>query len=238
MSNINKLKLEEKEKSEGLSLKSEKRYIACYSLRHLYSTQNKIICDWIGTKLIEIGCGIGNFLTDLPEAYKIFGLEVTQEGARTTKKRVPFANIIVGDGHKLCIKSETVDTVVMRGVIHHLQNPKEVFDEINRILSPTGRLIIFEGNPKSLYRKFVLGFVDMFGIEHETSQFEHLSRDEIISLLGDGYNINKCDTVNGLFAPLAYNGVGGENLWKILDRISSMFKNCFGWWNLVVCEKK
>lgn len=238
MSNIKNLKLKEKEKSEGLSLKSEKKYISRYSLRHLYSVQNKLIINEIkGPKLLEIGCGIGNFLIDANGVDKIFGLEVSLEGARISKKRVPFANIIVGDGHKISIKSESIDTVIMRGVIHHLQNPKGVFEEADRILSTDGRLIIFEGNPKSVYRKFVLGFADLFGIEHETSQFKHISEEDIVSLLGDGYNI-RSKTINGLFAPLAYNGIGGKNVWKILDYISLIFKNSFGWWNFIVCEKK
>ncbi|MBS3175939.1 class I SAM-dependent methyltransferase [Candidatus Woesearchaeota archaeon] len=44
--------------------------------------------------------------------------------------------------NKIPFQNEQFDYVTMVAVIEHLKNPKEVIDEINRILKPNGLLII------------------------------------------------------------------------------------------------
>lgn len=50
---------------------------------------------------------------------------------------------IVGDAHKLPLKSKSVDSVILKAVLEHVRNPFTVVGEVRRILKPKGKLLIW-----------------------------------------------------------------------------------------------
>jgi SAM-dependent methyltransferase len=173
---------------------------------------------------------------------------VTAANQRLAKIEGDNVKAIVGDAedleHIIADQDEfnQFTNVVMRGVVHHLRHPKKIFQKIFNILPSGGKLIILEGNASSIYRKVTLGFADLIGVQHEASQYPHIPPADMALLLKEtGFAKTDIGYVSGVFAPLAYLGVGGAFFWKIADWIDSLAASVaphfFGWWFLLKADK-
>jgi len=105
-------------------------------------------------KVLEIGCGKGYLLNELKKEgiYECFGIEPS-----------PTASKFAMENFGLNIKNELFngksaftflfDVVILVDVIEHLNNPREVFNNIRRVLKPGGIVIVSTGNINSLNYK-------------------------------------------------------------------------------------
>jgi len=218
-----------------------------YSAYRMYSEQNATIINHLGKQdiLLEIGAGIGNFLADATRAdgqfSSVHALDVSLETAIIASKNIPkIKSYILGQAEKLPYEDNSFDGVTARGVIHHLENVKTAIKEIYRVLKPGGKLVIFEGNPASGFRRIALGFADFLHMKHEDTQFRHLYPEEMRHLLFDFKDV-KMEHINGLLAPLAYIGIGNKPVWELLFKIRGFFEKTvpksFDWWLLWTATK-
>jgi ubiquinone/menaquinone biosynthesis C-methylase UbiE len=212
----------------------------------MFGEQNRLLLQAVGqtSRLLDVGCGIGNFLVDAidaPSVARVFGLEVSIENARIAQSvtcgEVP---IVLAPTECLPFRDESFDGVVARGVLHHLSDPDTAIRELHRILKPGGRLVVLEGNPASWYRRAVLGLADVCRVPHEDTQYRHLNPREIAQFLGR-FGRSRALPVSGLFAPLAYAGLGGPRSWSLLDRVTRglvrAWPSGFDWWLLWIADK-
>jgi len=134
------------------------------SLYKLYFTQNKnYFCRIIfspikfmlrsaiikkNKKLLDIGCGSGQFLYEMKE----LGLDVhgVEPGEFDETERL---NIKKGDLIKVRYPDNYFDIITMNHVLEHLNNPIETIKEIKRILKPGGAFIVGVPNTSSLANK-------------------------------------------------------------------------------------
>lgn len=223
------------------------KFTTRYSIWRMLTDQNRMLLDSAGTgaRLLEVGCGIGNFLVDAvrdPRPFnRVHAVEVGLETARIARSQAGRAgSVLLAPGEALPYRDCCFDAVVARGVLHHMADPAAAIREMFRVLHPGGRLVILEGNPASIYRRVLLGLADLLRIPHEDTQYRHLYPAEIAERLAIFSQI-RSRAVNGLFAPLAYVGVGGERLWNVLSRLTravqAWMPNRFSWWLLWVAEK-
>ncbi len=214
-------------------------------LKYLFQRHNREIISVIerkslssSTRLLEIGCGFGDFLLEANKLIKnIVGVDLSFEQLVLASKYSSLHNkILAAEGSKLPFSNCSFDFVVMKGVVHHLRAPKNVFREVKRVLKAKGVLIIFEGNPCCLYRKIVLSLADILNIKHESSLFPHLSGREIADILNQQEFETKIFHISGLFAPLGLLGIGTRKIWYFLNRIDGCLNNIsfFGWYNLII----
>lgn len=97
----------------------------------------KDVIDPTATPILEIGVGTGRFSEKLNIMY---GLEPSGSMGLIAKNRG--ISIIRGLGEAIPVKASTFRTVVMITVICFLDNPKETFQEVYRILAEDGTLIV------------------------------------------------------------------------------------------------
>lgn len=99
--------------------------------------------DLRADRVLELGCGPGILLADIAQKYRfVVGLDVSPEMMEAARKLgVP---LVAGDGLALPFKGSSVDLVICRGVLHHLQKLQVAFAEIRRVLRPGGVLIFSE----------------------------------------------------------------------------------------------
>jgi ubiquinone/menaquinone biosynthesis C-methylase UbiE len=104
-----------------------------------------------GEVVLDLGCGAG---TDLLIAAQMsgpggraIGIDMTTamlERARASATEMELGNVLLYEGliEALRLESASVDVVISNGVIDLVPDKEAVFDEIDRVLRPGGRLQI------------------------------------------------------------------------------------------------
>jgi SAM-dependent methyltransferase len=82
-------------------------------------------------KTLEIGGGIGNLKSYLPDVISTDIIKVAWLDLSCDAQALPFAN-------------ESFDTLIAMDVLHHIQNPICFFTEVQRVLKKEGRLVLLE----------------------------------------------------------------------------------------------
>ena len=104
---------------------------------------SKEVTQSVDGKIVELGSGIGNLKSVLPEAIC------------TDLFPNPWLDQ-VENAYDLSFKSNSVSNLVLFDVWHHLQYPGNALNEFKRVLKPGGRVILFEPYI-SLFGRLVFG---------------------------------------------------------------------------------
>lgn len=237
----------ELEGTDRLAREIAHRYERKVSIRMLYRRQSECILDYLRPhkirRLLDLGCGIGNFLLTAGEEHEhLYGIDPSRESLKTARKLVPKARLQAGLGAALPFRGDVMDAVVMKGVVHHLEDPTIVFREVRRALSPGGQLVILEGNRSSLYRRLVLGIADLVKYDHESTLFAHRTAEAMEGMLREAGLEPVCRRkISGLFAPLALAGFGGSRAWKaafaLEDLLQRRAPSLFSYYILLAARK-
>lgn len=131
-------------------------------LRRVYQQFYKLILAEIDLKaqgsIVELGSGIGNLKSVLPEAL------CTDLFANPWIDRVENA-------YMLGFSNESLSHLILFDVFHHLEYPGDAFREFLRVLKPGGRVIIFEPDIS------LLGWLVYGLLHHEpVSRFKPIKR--------------------------------------------------------------
>jgi ubiquinone/menaquinone biosynthesis C-methylase UbiE len=107
--------------------------------------ENRIIAD--------IGCGAGDdlLLYQKMGAKKVIGIEPSLKMLDQKKfdnKLEDGVEILAGEFENIPLASESVDFVTARFSFHHVENLKEAFEEVARILKSDGLFLIVTRNPE------------------------------------------------------------------------------------------
>jgi len=104
-------------------------------------------------KILDIGCGRGDFLNKLPSnRFQKFGVEINPQSAQIASSLG--LNIITGDIDQINFHSKNFDCVTMWHVFEHLPNPSKTIQQISKILKPNGLLIFTVPNCNSIGFKY------------------------------------------------------------------------------------
>ena len=104
-----------------------------------------------GGKVLDIATGRGGFVSRLAEELvdyeEITGIDnkaTCEEGFRQTFDDNPKIHFRLMDAHKLEYGDGSFDTVSVSNSLHHFSDPAAVLQEMLRVLSPGGRIIMAE----------------------------------------------------------------------------------------------
>jgi len=119
-----------------LHLEESKRYSA-YPWLHEAAEFDK----HAGERVLEIGCGTGSDLLQFAKHGAIAtGIDITGEHIRLARERVgDLARVCHGDGTDVPFPDQSFDYVYSHGVLHHLDQPRRMVEEIFRVLRTGGR---------------------------------------------------------------------------------------------------
>lgn len=111
-----------------------------------YNLFRKLCNPKKGSKILEIGCGDGEFTKRLIETKsKILGTDITPAVIERARNEIKGAKFIVDDAEKFSSKDSSIDIVCGISILHHV-NYLKAFEQCYRVLKKNGTLFFSEPN--------------------------------------------------------------------------------------------
>jgi 2-polyprenyl-3-methyl-5-hydroxy-6-metoxy-1,4-benzoquinol methylase len=94
-------------------------------------------------RLLEIGCGEGDFLVSAEsEGWHVTGVEYASAACARARQRLKNGEVRCGELPAANLAAEQFDLCVISDVIEHVRSPRDFLQEIHRVLKPGGTLFI------------------------------------------------------------------------------------------------
>lgn len=104
-------------------------------------------------KVLDIGCGVGDFLCLMEkQGWETIGIEPSEEAKEIAEKRLDHKVLKPEDFQNL--ETQSLDLITMWHVLEHVDDLKEEIHQIERVLKPKGRLVLALPNFKSYDAQF------------------------------------------------------------------------------------
>ncbi len=109
----------------------------------------RLVAPKKGMKILDLACGQGFFSEAfVREGAEVVGVDISSNLINIAKERVRGAKFFVSSADKLLfIPDHSVDAVVITLAIQNIQNISEVFREVKRALSPSGKMFLVLNHP-------------------------------------------------------------------------------------------
>lgn len=118
-------------------------YLTSQLLKHLSPKKDGLYLD--------IGCGTGNYTNEFQKrGYHFIGIDPSVEMLQKARDLNKHVNWQLGTAEKTNLDKEQVDGIIGTLTIHHWTNLTRAFSELNYILKPKGKLIIFTSTPEQM----------------------------------------------------------------------------------------
>ncbi|WJJ98747.1 class I SAM-dependent methyltransferase [Elizabethkingia anophelis] len=99
-----------------------------------------------GNKILDYGCGAGEFLNFIKTSYEIYGIEPNESARNAAKQKTGEANIKNSLSE---IEDYSLDAMTLWHVFEHIDNYEGFLEEVYKKIKPKGKLIIAVPNYKS-----------------------------------------------------------------------------------------
>lgn len=126
--------------------------------RRLINKITNLIGDTKGKKLLDIGCGTGEYLLAADEkGFDVTGIDIDKSITNFVSNKYNF-NMINSLLYEETFEESTFDVVVLSHVAEHLENPNKMIAIIHKILKPDGFFLMLSPNVNS----FVDDLMDIY----------------------------------------------------------------------------
>ena len=104
-----------------------------------------------GQKFLDIGCGTGNYTIKLHQkGLDFIGIDPSSKMLKIALSKSSDIDWQLGKVEKIPFENNSFDGAIATLTIHHWSNLQIGFNELFRVLKPTGRLVIFTSTPKQM----------------------------------------------------------------------------------------
>ncbi|MBA2447582.1 MAG: class I SAM-dependent methyltransferase, partial [Chloroflexi bacterium] len=105
----------------------------------LYLRRLRSLPDTAGGRLLEIGCGRGEFLLEArASGYDAFGLEISSHAATAANLRLGSERVSTGTVDTFSDAAEPFDVVAFADVVEHVRDPVHFLRRVHALLRPRG----------------------------------------------------------------------------------------------------
>lgn len=119
---------------------------------------SKLVRDVQPEKILDIGVCTGvfysNYLSEYLEKGSVYGIDIQQEFLDIAAQRGIHTSKINLDTEALPYENKNFDMVIADGILEHTLRPREMFQEMSRVLTPGGRLVVIVPNAVSSKRRW------------------------------------------------------------------------------------
>jgi len=118
-------------------------YLSEQLLRHLNPHKEGLYLD--------IGCGTGNYASAFQDkGFQFIGIDPSIEMLKKAQSQNKNIQLKIGSAEKTHLPQNSVDGIIASLTIHHWSNLTRAFSELEYILKPNGKIIIFTSTPKQM----------------------------------------------------------------------------------------
>tara|TARA_B110000977_G_scaffold184214_1_gene247625 strand:+ start:1211 stop:1867 length:657 start_codon:yes stop_codon:yes gene_type:complete len=105
-------------------------------------------------KLLEIGCGRGDFTNCFKrQGVDIIAIDHNEDPKKYLDKGIKFTVCNINN-EKIYLEDNSIDAIYSKSVLEHIANPDNFFKETARVLKPGGILITYTPDWESQYKHF------------------------------------------------------------------------------------
>lgn len=105
-----------------------------------------------GSRLLEIGSGLGHLVGQLEDSFLTYGLDVNHWAVRESKSVARETALQTGSAEALPFPDGAFGLVIIKHIVEHLPHPENALEEIARVTAPGGILILATPNLGSLLK--------------------------------------------------------------------------------------
>ena len=152
----------------------------------------RMLSPYLGKRILEIGCGIGNLTGFLAKQGKVLAVDVNPGYIREARRRL---KDVPGISYKkvnleknlFTLRSFRPDTVICVNVLEHILDDRRVLRECYRLLPPGGKLLLF-----------VPAFQFLFGsMDRSYGHYRRYSLRELKQVVGEAmFRVEYCRYLN------------------------------------------
>jgi len=105
----------------------------------------RVVKPEIGARVIEIGCGLGNFTRQLLDREAVLGVETDTDCLETWRARYPGLESIAADAADLPIEKLQrfrADSCVCLNVLEHIEDDRAALAGMAAVLPPGGKIVL------------------------------------------------------------------------------------------------
>lgn len=100
---------------------------------------------------LDIGCGTGNYTIELnKKGIRLVGIDPSEKMLSAAHKRSSSVVWKIGNSESIPLKDISVSGIIGTLTIHHWENLNKSFKELNRVLKPFGKLVLFTSTPEQM----------------------------------------------------------------------------------------
>jgi SAM-dependent methyltransferase len=162
--------------------------------KNYFAWQSRLVTGELGRRVLEIGCGVGNFTGMLLDRELVIALDVEPECIRQLQARYPERGNLrasvcdTGDPAFLQLADERLDSCVCLNVLEHIEDHLLALQRMGSILVPGGVVVLM-----------VPAFAWLYGpIDRNLGHYRRYSRPSIARLAGAaGLHVKKAHYLNG-----------------------------------------
>ncbi len=102
-------------------------------------------------KYLDIGCGTGNYTNELQKnGFEFIGIDPSKQMLEKAKLKNNEIDWKIGSVENIELPENFVDGIIASLTIHHWTDLEIGFLELNKVLKPAGRIVIFTSTPKQM----------------------------------------------------------------------------------------
>lgn len=112
------------------------------------------------TKVLDFGCGTGNYADKLQRitGARVYGVEPSEGMREKARQKNASLSIVEGNHENIPFEENFFDFIYMTDVIHHVPDINRMFEEINRVLVGEGKLCICTQSHNQIENRFYVKY--------------------------------------------------------------------------------
>lgn len=95
------------------------------------------------SRVLEVGCGTGAILSELPEPIRVHGLDIDAAALAHCQIHAPTATLVQGDALRLPYSDQTFDIVYCHFLLLWVNDPRQALIEMKRVSKTSGHIMAF-----------------------------------------------------------------------------------------------